>query len=74
MDAGFDKAFSAIFDSNVTTLIAAIVLFQYGSGPIRGFATTLGVGVLINVFTAVIVPRLVFDYLTRARRVQELSI
>ena len=44
VDGGFDKAFSAIFDANVTTLLAAIVLLQYGSGPIRGFATTLGVG------------------------------
>lgn len=74
VDAGFDKAFSAIFDANVTTLLACIVLYQYGSGPIRGFATTLGVGVVINTFTAVVVPRLLFDYLARGRRVQELSI
>ena len=74
VDAGFDKAFSAIFDANVTTLIAAIVLYQYGSGPIRGFATTLGIGVVINTFTAVVVPRLILDYFTRGRRVQELSI
>ncbi len=74
IDAGFDKAFSAIFDANVTTLLACIVLYQYGSGPIRGFATTLGVGVVINTFTAVVVPRLLFDYLARGRRVQELSI
>ncbi|MBK8011217.1 MAG: protein translocase subunit SecD [Deltaproteobacteria bacterium] len=74
VDAGFGKAFSAIFDANVTTLLASIVLYQYGSGPIRGFATTLGVGVLVNTFTAVIVPRLIFDYFTKARRVQELSI
>ncbi len=74
VDAGFDKAFSAIFDANVTTLLAAIVLYQYGSGPIRGFATTLGIGVVINTFTAVVVPRLFLDYLTRGRRVQQLSI
>lgn len=74
VDAGFDKAFSAIFDSNVTTLLAAIVLYQFGSGPIRGFATTLGIGVFVNTFTAVVVPRLCLDYLTRSRRVQELSI
>jgi preprotein translocase subunit SecD len=74
VDAGFDKAFTAIFDSNVTTLIAAVVLYQYGSGPIRGFATTLGIGVIINTFTAVVVPRLIFDYFARFRRVQELSI
>ena len=74
VDAGFDKAFSAIFDANVTTFLACVVLYQYGSGPIRGFATTLGVGVVINTFAAVVIPRLCLDYLTRARRVQELSI
>lgn len=74
VDSGFDKAFSAIFDANVTTLLAAIVLWQYGSGPIRGFATTLGLGVIVNTGTAVIVPRLVLDYLTRIRKVQALSI
>ncbi len=74
VDAGFDKAFSAIFDANVTTLLAAIVLFQYGSGPIRGFATTLGIGVFINTFTAVVVPRLILEFFTRGRRIQNLSI
>ncbi len=74
VDAGFDKAFSAILDSNVTTFIAALVLFQYGSGPIRGFATTLGIGVAINMFTAVVIPRLFLDFLTRSRRVQTISI
>jgi preprotein translocase subunit SecD len=74
VDAGFDKAFSAIFDANVATLLAAVVLYQYGSGPIRGFATTLALGVLMNTFTAVVVPRLILDYFTKALRVQELSI
>jgi preprotein translocase subunit SecD len=74
VDGGFDKAFSAIFDSNVTTLIAAVVLYQYGSGPIRGFATTLGIGVLINTFTSVVVPRLIFDYLVRAKKAETISI
>ena len=74
VDAGFDKAFSAIFDANVTTFIAAVILQGTGSGPIKGFATTLMLGVVINTFTAVIVPKLVLDYFTRGRRVQELSI
>lgn len=74
VDGGFDKAFSAIFDANVTTLLAAIVLLQYGSGPIRGFATTLGVGVFINTFTAVVVPRLVLDWYVRTFRPSEVSI
>ena len=74
VDAGFDKAFSAIFDANVTTLLACIVLGQFGSGPIRGFAVTLGIGVVINTFTAVVVPRLGLDWFTRSPRVKALSI
>jgi len=74
VDAGFGKAFSAIFDANVTTMLACIVLYQYGSGPIRGFATTLGIGVLINTFTAVVIPRLVFEYLLRGLRLEKVSI
>jgi preprotein translocase subunit SecD len=74
VDAGFQKAFTAIVDANITTLIAAVVLASYGSGPIRGFATTLGIGVVINTFTAVVVPRLMFDYLTRGARVSKISI
>lgn len=74
VDAGFNKAFSAILDANITTFIAAIILLQYGSGPIRGFATTLSLGVLINTLTAVVVPRLVFDWLTRGLRVSKVSI
>lgn len=74
VDAGFGKAFSAIFDANVTTLLACVVLYQYGSGPIRGFATTLGVGVLINTFTAVVIPRLIYDYLLRGLRLEKVSI
>jgi len=71
---GFDKAFSAILDANLTTALAAVVLYQYGSGPIRGFATTLGVGVLINTVTAVLIPRLFLDYLTKGVRVSKVSI
>ncbi|MCK6545265.1 protein translocase subunit SecD [Myxococcota bacterium] len=74
VDAGFDKAFSAIFDSNATTLVAAVILLSYGSGPVRGFASTLGMGVLINTFTAVVVPRLILDYIARGRNAQTLSI
>lgn len=67
VNGGFDQAFSAILDANLTTALAAIVLYQYGSGPIRGFATTLGIGVIINTVTAVLIPRLFLDYLTRGR-------
>jgi preprotein translocase subunit SecD len=74
VDAGFTKAFSAIFDANVTTLLAAIVLYQYGSGPIRGFATTLGIGVMINTFSAVVIPRLGLEWAIRAFKTDRLSI
>ena len=62
IDAGYEKALSAIIDANITTVIAAVVLYQYGSGPVRGFAVTLGIGVLCSVFTALVVTRLIFDY------------
>ncbi len=57
VDGGYDKAFSTIMDANITTLIAAIVLFQFGSGPIKGFAVTLSVGILASMFTAIVVTR-----------------
>ncbi len=57
MDAGFNRAFTTIFDSNVTTLFAAIVLFFLGSGPIKGFAITLGLGILLSMFTAITVTK-----------------
>ncbi len=74
VDAGFEKAFTAILDANVTTFLAAVVLQQFGSGPLKGFATTLMLGVVINTFTAVVVPKLILEYFTRGRRVKELSI
>ncbi len=74
IDGGLDKSFSAIFDSNMTTALSALVLMQYGSGPIRGFAVTLLAGVLINSFTAVVVPRLVLEYVSRTKNLQRLSI
>ncbi|MCB9528538.1 MAG: protein translocase subunit SecD [bacterium] len=61
IDVGYEKAFSAIFDGNITTAIAAVVLYQFGSGPIRGFAVTLGIGIICSMYTALIVTRLVFD-------------
>ncbi|MFH0762501.1 MAG: protein translocase subunit SecD [Candidatus Omnitrophota bacterium] len=64
---GYSKAFSAIIDSNVTTLIAAFLLFQFGTGPIRGFAVTLTIGLLASLFTAIIVTRTIFEILLQAR-------
>ncbi len=63
---GYQKAFSAIFDSNVTTLIAAFLLFQFGPGPIRGFAVTLTIGLIASMFTAIVVTRVIFELLLRA--------
>jgi preprotein translocase subunit SecD len=74
VDLGFEKALSAIIDSNVTTLIAALFLFQFGTGPIRGFAVTLTIGLLASMFTAVFVSRWMFDFVLSRRRVQRLSI
>ncbi|MFQ5350320.1 MAG: protein translocase subunit SecD [Thermoanaerobaculia bacterium] len=75
VDAGFSKALSSILDANVTTLIAALFLFQFGTGPIRGFAVTLSIGILASLFTAIFVSRWLFDtLLSRRRRVERLSI
>ena len=68
IDAGFSRAFSTILDANVTTLIAAVILFQLGSGPIRGFAVTLAIGILTTVFTAFLFTRLLVALWVRRRR------
>lgn len=60
---GYSKAFSAIFDSNITTLIATFLLFQFGTGPIRGFAVTLTIGLLASMFTAIVITRVIFETL-----------
>jgi SecD/SecF fusion protein len=60
---GYSRAFSAIFDSNITTLIAAFLLFQFGTGPIRGFAVTLTIGLIASMFTAIVVTRTIFEFL-----------
>jgi preprotein translocase subunit SecD len=74
MEAGFEKAKLTIIDANVTTLIAALVLFQFGTGPVKGFAVTLSVGIISSLFTAIVVSRLIFDlYLSRGK-VDRLSI
>ncbi|MEI6631261.1 MAG: protein translocase subunit SecF, partial [bacterium] len=63
INLGYSKAFSAIFDSNLTTLIAAFLLFQFGTGPIRGFAVTLSIGLIASMFTAIVVTRTIFEIL-----------
>jgi len=71
---GYDRAFSAIIDGNATTLISAFVLAQYGTGPIKGFAVTLIVGMCCNLFTGVVVSRLFFEFWVRGRRNVNLGI
>ncbi|MBM4325359.1 MAG: protein translocase subunit SecD [Deltaproteobacteria bacterium] len=74
IDEGYRRAFVTILDSNVTTLIAALFLYQFGTGPVRGFAVTLCIGLLSNIFTAVYVTRWIFDFLTLKVNVKRLSI
>jgi preprotein translocase subunit SecD len=64
IDAGYDKAFSAIFDSNLTTFISGVILYQFGSGPIQGFALTLMIGIVASMFSAIYITRAVFHILT----------
>lgn len=73
---GFDNAFSAVIDGNITTAIAGLVLLQYGTGPIKGFAVTLLIGIASTLFTAVVVTRLIFDTFGagRSRDVESISI
>lgn len=74
IDAGYDRALTTIIDANVTTVIAALVLYQFGTGPIRGFATVLFWGIVISMFTAIFVTRTIFNTLSERRKLQRLSI
>jgi preprotein translocase subunit SecD len=74
IDTGFAKVFWTIFDTHVTTLISAAFLFQFGTGPIRGFAITITVGLLANMFTAVYVSHRLFELMLGTRKLETLSI
>lgn len=74
IQGGYDKAFRTILDANITTLIATFVLSQFGSGPIKGFAVTLSIGIVINMFTSIFVTRLLFAIGIDTFRVKKLSI
>ena len=74
VDAGFSRATLTILDANVTTLIAALVLFQFGTGPVKGFAVTLSLGVISSLFTALIVSRSIFEFFLVKMRIKSLSI
>jgi len=74
IDAGYDRAFTTILDSNLTTLITAIVLWQFGTGPIKGFATTLSIGIAASMFTAVLCTHVVYNLVTSRMTIRKLSI
>ncbi|MBR9869368.1 MAG: protein translocase subunit SecD [Oceanospirillales bacterium] len=74
INAGFDRAFSTIFDANITTLLAAVILFAMGSGPVKGFAITLSVGILTSMFTAIMVTRMLVNLAYGGRALKKLSI
>lgn len=74
LDSGYERASLTILDANITTLIAALVLFQFGSGPVKGFAVTLSLGVVSSLFTALILSRAIFEFILNQRRVKTLSI
>jgi preprotein translocase subunit SecD len=75
VDIGFKRAFLTIIDTHVTTIVSAAFLFLFGTGPIRGFAVSLAVGLLANLFTSVYVSRVIFDWhLAKMPREAELSI
>ena len=74
IDAGFTRALATILDSNITTFIAAAVLFFIGTGPVRGFAVTLGIGIITTVFTAFTLTRLIVSWWVRYARPQRLQI
>ena len=71
---GYDRALSTIVDANITTLIAAIVLFNFGTGPIKGFAVTLSIGILTSMFTAIFVTRGLANLMYGRKRVKSLAI
>ncbi|MFI5362279.1 MAG: protein translocase subunit SecD [Elusimicrobiota bacterium] len=74
ISVGYDRAFSAIIDSHVTSLITALILFQFGTGPIKGFAVTLTIGLILSLFTAIVVTHMIFDWYLSHNDVEELSI
>ena len=73
IDGGYSNAFSTIVDSQVTTLITAVALFMFGTGPIKGFAVTLSLGIIFNLFASLFFSRLVFDAINAVRPMQRLN-
>jgi preprotein translocase subunit SecD len=74
ISSGYDKAVLTIADANITTLIASLVLFSFGTGPIKGFAITLSIGIITSMFTAIIVSRAIVNKIYGGKKIEELSI
>jgi len=74
VDAGYVKAWSAIIDSNITTLITGFILFSLGEGAVKGFGLTLSIGIIANLFTAVFVTKTIVDWILITRKVEKLRI
>jgi preprotein translocase subunit SecD len=74
IEAGYDRAWSAILDSNVTLFLSGAIMFQFGSGPVRGFAVTLCLGILTTLITSVFATRVVYDWLISQRHVATISV
>lgn len=74
IDAGYERAWSAILDSNLTTFLSGLILFQFGTGPVKGFAVTLCVGIVTSVFTAVFGTRTAYEHLLSGRRLDRVRV
>ena len=74
IDSGYDRAFTTILDANLTTFLVALVLFSIGSGPVKGFAVTLMIGIITSMFTAIVGTRALINLIYGGRKVQKLSI
>ena len=74
INEGYDRAFVTIFDANLTTLIVAVILFAVGTGPVKGFAVTLSLGIITSMFTAIVLTRSLVNFTYGGRRINTLSI
>jgi len=74
INSGYSRAFVSIFDANITTLLVAVILFAMGSGPVKGFAVTLCIGILTSMFSGLMVSRSIVNLVYGGRRVEKLSI
>jgi preprotein translocase subunit SecD len=74
VEAGYDKAFAAILDGHVTILISGLILAQYGTGPVKGFAYTLIIGIMASFYTGVFCTRLMFDWWARGAKLKSISV